>query len=148
MNPDGSDCKMIVTDCHLPDGMVVDAEAGHIYCTNIVSPTSTTARSSELFEPVGDLLHSYRIWDFALSAADRQDRKSTARADLLRRSQPVCPITVKSEERNISKSSPLLQAADPNERCRHFTDGQPRSISRRILTSLAAIRGIIQCALF
>ena len=35
MNPDGSDRKTIVTDCHLPDGIVVDAEAGHIYWTNM-----------------------------------------------------------------------------------------------------------------
>ncbi|MEA2963494.1 MAG: hypothetical protein QOI46_3592, partial [Alphaproteobacteria bacterium] len=27
MNPDGSDRKTIVSDCHLPDGIVVDAEA-------------------------------------------------------------------------------------------------------------------------
>jgi len=66
----------------------------------------------KLFEPVGDLLHPGRLWDFALSAADRQDRKSTTRADLLQRSQPVaCPITVKPEERNVSKSSPLLPSS-------------------------------------
>ena len=35
MNPDGSDRKVIVTDCHLPDGIVVDVEAGHIYWTNM-----------------------------------------------------------------------------------------------------------------
>src|SRR5437016_7457314 len=39
MNPDGSDRKTIVTDCHLPDGMVVDAEAGHIYWTNMGVPS-------------------------------------------------------------------------------------------------------------
>jgi hypothetical protein len=39
MNPDGSDRKTIVTDCHLPDGIVVDAAAGHVYWTNMgVSP--------------------------------------------------------------------------------------------------------------
>ena len=38
MNPDGSDRKTIVTDCHLPDGIVVDAEAGHIYWTNMGIP--------------------------------------------------------------------------------------------------------------
>ena len=38
MNPDGSDRKIIVTDCHLPDGIVVDAEAGHIYWTNMGVP--------------------------------------------------------------------------------------------------------------
>ena len=38
MNPDGSDRTTIVTDCHLPDGIVVDAEAGHIYWTNMGVP--------------------------------------------------------------------------------------------------------------
>jgi hypothetical protein len=38
MNPDGSDRKTIVTNCHLPDGIVVDAKAGHIYWTNMGIP--------------------------------------------------------------------------------------------------------------
>jgi hypothetical protein len=38
MNPDGSDRKTIVTNCHLPDGIVVDAEACHIYWTNMGVP--------------------------------------------------------------------------------------------------------------
>ena len=38
MNADGSDRKTIVSDCHLPDGIVVDAEAGHIYWTNMGIP--------------------------------------------------------------------------------------------------------------
>jgi hypothetical protein len=38
MNTDGSDRKTIVSDCHLPDGIVVDAEAGHIYWTNMGIP--------------------------------------------------------------------------------------------------------------
>ena len=38
MNPDGSDRKTIVTNCHLPDGIVVDADAGHIYWTNMGVP--------------------------------------------------------------------------------------------------------------
>jgi DNA-binding beta-propeller fold protein YncE len=38
MNSDGSDRKAIVTDCHLPDGILVDAEAGHIYWTNMGIP--------------------------------------------------------------------------------------------------------------
>jgi hypothetical protein len=29
MNPDGSDRKTIVTGCHLPDGIAVDAHANH-----------------------------------------------------------------------------------------------------------------------
>src|SRR3954464_5123399 len=35
VNPDGSEKKVIVTDCHLPDGIVVDVEAGHIYWTSM-----------------------------------------------------------------------------------------------------------------
>jgi len=38
MNPDGSDRKTIVTNCHLPDGIVVDVEAGNIYWTNMGIP--------------------------------------------------------------------------------------------------------------
>lgn len=38
MNPDGSDRRTIVTGCHLPDGIAVDAEAGHIYWTNMGVP--------------------------------------------------------------------------------------------------------------
>src|SRR6201993_2095412 len=39
MNTDGSDRRTIVTDCHLPDGVVVDVEAGHIYWTNMGVPS-------------------------------------------------------------------------------------------------------------
>src|ERR1700720_1124429 len=38
MSPDGSDRKVIVTDCHLPDGIAVDAAGGHIYWTNMGVP--------------------------------------------------------------------------------------------------------------
>lgn len=38
MNADGTDHKVIATGCHLPDGIVVDAEAGHIYWTNMGVP--------------------------------------------------------------------------------------------------------------
>ena len=38
MNTDGSDHRTIVTDCHLPDGIVVDVDAGHIYWTNMGIP--------------------------------------------------------------------------------------------------------------
>ena len=38
MNTDGSDRQTIVTGCHLPDGIVVDAETGHIYWTNMGVP--------------------------------------------------------------------------------------------------------------
>jgi hypothetical protein len=47
MNPDGSEQKVIVTDCHLPDGIVVDVQAGHIYWTNMGSSPSTNDGSIE-----------------------------------------------------------------------------------------------------
>src|SRR5205814_2126414 len=33
LNPDGSDRKVIVTECRLPDGIAVDVERGHFYWT-------------------------------------------------------------------------------------------------------------------
>jgi sugar lactone lactonase YvrE len=47
MSPDGSDRKVIVTNCHLPDGIVVDVEAGHIYWTNMGSSPSKNDGSIE-----------------------------------------------------------------------------------------------------
>jgi len=38
MNPDGSERKTIVTGGRLPDGIAVDAQAGHIYWTNMGVP--------------------------------------------------------------------------------------------------------------
>jgi DNA-binding beta-propeller fold protein YncE len=38
MSPDGSSRKIIIAGCHLPDGIVVDVEAGHIYWTNMGVP--------------------------------------------------------------------------------------------------------------
>src|SRR5580704_11908929 len=47
MNTDGSDQKVIVGDCHLPDGIAIDAAAGHIYWTNMGSSPSTNDGSLE-----------------------------------------------------------------------------------------------------
>src|ERR1700741_2811808 len=47
MSSDGSGRKVIVTGCHLPDGIVVDVEAGHIYWTNMGSSPSTNDGSIE-----------------------------------------------------------------------------------------------------
>ena len=47
MKPDGSDRKVIVTDCRLPDGIAVDVEAGHIYWTNMGSGVSVNDGSIE-----------------------------------------------------------------------------------------------------
>jgi DNA-binding beta-propeller fold protein YncE len=38
LNSDGSDRKVIVTECRYPDGIVVDVAAGHIYWTNMGNP--------------------------------------------------------------------------------------------------------------
>src|SRR5205809_6556743 len=38
MNTDASDRQIIATGCRLPDGVAVDAEAGHVYWTNMGVP--------------------------------------------------------------------------------------------------------------
>jgi hypothetical protein len=38
LNSDGSDCRVLVTGCRHPDGIVIDAEAGHIYWTDMGVP--------------------------------------------------------------------------------------------------------------
>src|ERR1700722_5068073 len=35
VNPDGSDRKVIVHECRMPDGIAVDVNRGHIYWTNM-----------------------------------------------------------------------------------------------------------------
>ena len=61
-NPDGSDKTVIVSGCRLPDGVVVDAEAGHIYWTNMGDPpvnngcierADLDGRSREIIVPEG-----------------------------------------------------------------------------------------------
>jgi len=47
MNPDGSDRKVIVADCQLPDGIAIDVGAGHIYWTNMGSNPSVNDGSIE-----------------------------------------------------------------------------------------------------
>jgi sugar lactone lactonase YvrE len=47
MNPDGSDRKVIVSDCRLPDGIALDVAAGHIYWTNMGSSPSANDGSIE-----------------------------------------------------------------------------------------------------
>ncbi|MEU0034323.1 3-hydroxyacyl-CoA dehydrogenase [Streptomyces sp. NPDC006333] len=38
VNPDGTDKRVVVSGCRFPDGVAVDAEAGHIYWTNMGCP--------------------------------------------------------------------------------------------------------------
>jgi sugar lactone lactonase YvrE len=47
MNTDGSDRKVVVSGGHLPDGIVVDVDAGHIYWTNMGSSPSANDGSIE-----------------------------------------------------------------------------------------------------
>src|SRR5216683_1107455 len=47
MNIDGSGREVIVTDCRLPDGIVVDVKAGHIYWTNMGSSPGANDGSIE-----------------------------------------------------------------------------------------------------
>jgi hypothetical protein len=47
MNPDGSDRKVIVSDCRLPDGIALDVTAGQIYWTNMGSTPSVNDGSIE-----------------------------------------------------------------------------------------------------
>src|SRR3984957_2982495 len=47
MRPDGSDRKVIVADCHLPDGIAIDVEAGHVYWTNMGLSPATNDGSIE-----------------------------------------------------------------------------------------------------
>jgi DNA-binding beta-propeller fold protein YncE len=39
MNPDGSDMVAIVSGAHLPDGVAIHAQAGHVYWTNMGVPS-------------------------------------------------------------------------------------------------------------
>jgi DNA-binding beta-propeller fold protein YncE len=45
LNPDGSDRKVIVTECRYPDGIVVDVAARHIYWTNMGNPKANDGSS-------------------------------------------------------------------------------------------------------
>ena len=47
MRPDGSDRKVVVADCRLPDGIAIDVEAGHIYWTNMGLSPATNDGSIE-----------------------------------------------------------------------------------------------------
>ncbi|KRQ17027.1 hypothetical protein [Bradyrhizobium manausense] len=47
MKPDGSDRKVVVTNCQLPDGIAIDVSAGHIYWTNMGSGVAVNDGSIE-----------------------------------------------------------------------------------------------------
>jgi len=47
MRPDGSERKVVVADCRLPDGIAIDREAGHLYWTNMGLGVATNDGSIE-----------------------------------------------------------------------------------------------------
>src|SRR5258708_37888484 len=53
MSPDGSDPKVLVTECSLPDGIAVDVAAGHIYCTNMGSSPAVNDGSTKHTDAAG-----------------------------------------------------------------------------------------------
>ena len=50
IKPDGSDKRIIVTDCRMPDGVVVDVEAGHLYwtCMGVLSRNDGSIERADL----------------------------------------------------------------------------------------------------
>src|SRR4029450_6968202 len=63
VNAGGSDRKAILSGCRIPDGVVVDLEAGHIYWTNMGVPNRNDGsieradldgRSRQTLAPDGD----------------------------------------------------------------------------------------------
>jgi DNA-binding beta-propeller fold protein YncE len=47
MRPDGSDRKVVVADCRMPDGIAIDVEGGHIYWTNMGASVAANDGSIE-----------------------------------------------------------------------------------------------------
>src|SRR5271154_4797112 len=47
MRPDGSERRVVVADCRLPDGIAIDVEAGHLYWTNMGLGVATNDGSIE-----------------------------------------------------------------------------------------------------
>ena len=50
IKPDGSDKRTVVTDCRMPDGVVVDTEAGHLYwtCMGVLSRNDGSIERADL----------------------------------------------------------------------------------------------------
>ena len=156
MNPDGSDRKTIVTDCHLPDGIVVDAEAGHIYWTNmgvpnlndgsieradldgknrrfIVPPGGTlTPKQIHLDKENGKLYwcdrEGMRVMRANLDGSQIETLVETGRGDSDRRDQTrwCVGITIDPEARTN-----LLDAKRPRQRRPRAHPAAPASTSRR-----------------
>ena len=50
IKPDGSDKRTVITDCRMPDGVVVDTEAGHLYwtCMGVLSRNDGAIERADL----------------------------------------------------------------------------------------------------
>jgi hypothetical protein len=91
MNLDGSDRKTIVTDCHLPDGIVVDAKAGHIYWTNMPRHHTHTPKQIHLDKDSSKLYwcdrEGMRVMRANLDGSHVETLVETGRGDEDRRDQ-------------------------------------------------------------
>ena len=92
MNPDGSDRKIIVTDCRYPDGIAVDVQAGHIYWTNMGIPNlndGSIERPSEETRPPRPTSRAKH--SDASQRTDHDDTRSNQIEELIWR-HPLRPI--------------------------------------------------------
>ena len=84
MNPDGSDHKVIVTDCQFPDGIAIDARAGHIYWTNMGANPAVNDGSIERADLDGKnrritvSLTRTLLWLYSLGIFDKAYAQATA----------------------------------------------------------------------
>src|SRR5262245_64742207 len=90
MNTDGSDRKILVTECRFPDGVAVDVGAGHIYWTNMGVPhlndgsierADLDGKNRKVIVPQGVIFTPKQMQldreNGKLYWCDREDRKST-----------------------------------------------------------------------
>src|ERR1700719_3373112 len=78
LNPDGSDHKVIVTECRYPDGIVVDVAGGHIYWTNMGNPKAndgTIDRADLDGTNVTNIVPSGKTWTPKQLQLDAKNRK-------------------------------------------------------------------------
>ena len=88
MNLDGSDRRTIVTDCHLPDGIVVDAKSGPIDLPKDESPANRS--------------------DIEVLFDQRTQKRPRARLTSTRTSLRICLPRKRRLERNVADAR-LLQ---------------------------------------
>src|SRR5260370_27806476 len=76
-NPDGSDLKVIVSEGRrLPDGIVVDVAAGHLYWTNMGNPTANDGSIERANLDGSNLTHIVRPGDTLAPKHLQLDEKS------------------------------------------------------------------------